>query len=1669
MRPIPTRTRVDEPPRRSTPALTTAAVTALTAVLLGTVPVTAVAAPNAAAASQASAADRADQSAHAKAKAEAKRTGKPVEITSKRTESDDVWANPDGTFTQNHALAPIRVLRGGKLVPADTGLSRQSDGRIAPKATRVGLTFSGGGDSPLVTMRKDGRDITLTWPKRLPAPRIEGDSATYPEVLRGVDLRVTADVTGFSHQLIVKNREAANDPALASLSFGLKGKGLTLRKEANGELRALDPSGKALFSSAKPQMWDSGADRPAAPATASKTEAPTTEGATTEGATTEGAKTAAPKTAAPKTAALRAAAAKPAAAVADQVPAVDGISNGTRQADLGVALKGSTLTLTPDRTLLTAPGTTYPVVIDPVWRDDWKSVWALAYKHNAFSNSANTNYWNGGTLSKEARVGCAKDAQNGYAVVCAKTFFQVGMGSLWDKQILSSTFRIQQKYAGSWSCSSGDIQIWDTDGIGTWTTWNNQPAWKRLVDSSGQSFGGRNCPGDGDTIELNVTSAVADAARWHWPAWTMGLKSATDTVDVSWRKMNPDSARISTQYNTVPNGISERGSDPSVSCGGGMIGTTDEVVLRARVSDAEDNALRAEFNYWNDKDYWGTIKRPQVWVTNGNVAQVRIPASELPTGTYRWDVRGLDDYAAGPWAGQCVFSIDATRPGHPPKVTSPQFPENEPDNTSQARTKGTFTFSANGETDVVKYQWWTESDPKVREAAAASVGGDATAEYTPSTTGPQTLFVRSLDAAGNRSDLKAYLFYAKRKPTRDKPGDLNGDDTVDIWSVDPGSGQLWMHPGKGNGSFDLSKKLERGTFADAVSLSHRGSWDTDYYEDLIALRPSADGSRKMLYVYPGKGDGDLQPVDANRTELQTAFPDNDHWAQADQALVIGSVDDDSKDGKVDDSDQPDLLVKAGGELYLYLGTTTGFLDVADTGFRAPILLGNADWQNMTLIAPGDLNADKLPEVWARDKVTGTIHQYTSRVTTDPASTTVADLTVYGDSAVRNTSIATGFTGTSPQHLSSNGDFENDGYADLWSRDANGEITEFPGRALADGSVFGAGRRLVLGGTPWSQCQSFTSAATGTHSLCGPILAKYLAKGGPSGFGYPTTDVTVPEDGEGRYAHFRQNGAGGENASIYWHPTTGAWMVQNGIRDYWKSLGAEKGFLGYPTSDESTTFESDAWVTTFSGSGGNGAIYWTYDFGGRSIHGTIYKKYLALGGPAGFGYPTTDETNVDDGIGRYNNFRRRGETSDSRSIYWTTTTGKAWGVWGSIRNKWLSLGAGKSFLGYPQSEEYDVAGGPRTDFQNGTYIRHNKWTGATVEHHPADRTDTLRKELSGDFNGDGRVDMATVYDYGSDAMALFTHAAKPDGGFAAPVAAHTNGAWTWRVSQSQWVAGDFNGDGRDDLAALYGYGDGANGMFTFLGKADGTFTALQRSAYTAPGNWDATKGKLVAGDFNGDGRDDVVMIYDHGNSTSGGYTFLSNADGTFKNIFGSWWSGAGNWNQSSAKYVAGDFNGDGRDDVIGVYGYGDGSVSAFTFLGKTDGGIQAGPKSWSRAPGQWEWWRSKVTAGDYNGDGRADMAIMYDYGYGNASLFTLTGKPDGGVNDDFRSWQAPSGTWHVQDASFPVSGDTDHDGREDIAIMYNDGSGGTAANTFKARTDGGFENPLKSWQASPGTW
>ena len=169
---------------------------------------------------------------------------------------------------------------------------------------------------------------------------------------------------------------------------------------------------------------------------------------------------------------------------------------------------------------------------------------------------------------------------------------------------------------------------------------------------------------------------------------------------------------------------------------------------------------------------------------------------------------------------------------------------------------------------------------------------------------------------------------------------------------------------------------------------------------------------------------------------------------------------------------------------------------------------------------------------------------------------------------------------------------------------------------------------------------YCSAAGGAHAIGGGIGTKWFSLQAQQGLlGYPLTDELTTPDGVGRYNHF-------EHGSIYWTPATGVHEVHGSIREKWSSLGWEKSFLGCPITDETTTPDGIGRYNHFQ----QGSIYWTPSTGGHEVHGTIREKWSSLGWEKGFlGYPTTDEISTGSLGGRYSDFQ-------GGSIYWSPRTG-----------------------------------------------------------------------------------------------------------------------------------------------------------------------------------------------------------------------------------------------------------------------------------------------------------------------------------------------------------------------------------------------------------------------------
>ncbi|WP_406380268.1 hypothetical protein [Streptomyces sp. NBC_01618] len=286
--------------------------------------------------------------------AAARKSGTNVEVLGLRTERREIFAEPDGTFTSREYTNPIRTVRNGTWVDIDETLVKHADGSWGPKASTVELTFSAGQtDKPFVTMRHAGRELALTWPYgKLPAPQIEGDTATYADALPGVDLKVRAEADGFGHLLVVKTPEAAENPQLARLDLGLTTDGLNVKEDAAGALKAEDAAvGGTVFEAGKPGMWDSSAVLEAA----ARTEGPQAVAQALASSAAD-----APATEEQKTA---------------PAPALEGPGGGGKAAPLGIEVAKGKLTLVPDQALLKGADTVFPVVIDPIQRTTSRTAW----------------------------------------------------------------------------------------------------------------------------------------------------------------------------------------------------------------------------------------------------------------------------------------------------------------------------------------------------------------------------------------------------------------------------------------------------------------------------------------------------------------------------------------------------------------------------------------------------------------------------------------------------------------------------------------------------------------------------------------------------------------------------------------------------------------------------------------------------------------------------------------------------------------------------------------------------------------------------------------------------------------------------------------------------------------------------------------------------------------------------------------------------------------------------------------------------------------------------------------------------------------------------------------------------------------------------------------------
>ncbi|WP_311203382.1 LamG domain-containing protein, partial [Streptomyces gossypii] len=670
--------------------------------------------------------------------AEAERTGEAVEVTSRRGESSELFATPDGKLEGREYLRPIRARVDGDWQRVDTDLAASEGGMVAPKVATIGLEFSGGGDAPLVRMERTGRELEVRWPKgELPTPQLTGDTAVYPEVLPGVDLRLSAQVDGFSQLLVVKSAQAAASTELSELRLGLDAAGMTVRETSSGGLEAVDAGARTpVFEASTPLMWDSsegaGGAGDAAPSAKRSAALEGEDGGDGEPAPTESGKL---------------------APVGVEVPAA-----------------GDELVLTPDEDVLRGEDTAYPVFIDPQWHSPRASAWTMA-----------SRYW---SSSPQWKFNGESNAGLGYCgwAYCKpqdlkRLFYRIPTSRFAGKDILSAEFVVRNVHSAS--CTDREVQLWRTKGISSSTTWNSQSAsgfWVERLSSKSFAYGYEGCASK--DAEFSVKAAVQEAASKKWSSLTFGMKATSESDKLTWKRFS-DKAHLRVKYNRPPYQV--RMSQLTMEYGGVCKSSGDKARVRtlgkvyaSNIKDPDRDHVAVQFQAkWDTGDGKGLIARWKpgrtTYKKSGSDFAVSLPSSVPENRTVHWYVRVYDGAQYSSWSAAgsptaCYFVRDTKVP-KAPSISSGEYPASDPGDPDDPWYDGVgrygfFALDAS-DSDVNRYRYGINGDPSAKRQLSTSGGAAKSAKVLPGKPGLNFVTAQAFDEAGNGSEIRTYQFRVK--------------------------------------------------------------------------------------------------------------------------------------------------------------------------------------------------------------------------------------------------------------------------------------------------------------------------------------------------------------------------------------------------------------------------------------------------------------------------------------------------------------------------------------------------------------------------------------------------------------------------------------------------------------------------------------------------------------------------------------------------------------------------------------------------------------------------------------------------------------------------------------------------------------------------------------------
>jgi hypothetical protein len=652
----------------------------------------------------------------ASALAAARNTGRSVEVLGDRTEFTDTFANPSGTLTLNESITPVRARRpDGSWAPVDDTLRALPGGTVAPGSSVAQVVFSGGGAGPMARIARNGNQVALGWPGALPAPALNGATATYADVLPGVDLRLTAQPLGFSTLLVVKTPEAARNPALGVVRLPLATEHVTLLATKAGGLSAVDGVDTEVFNAPSASMWDaSGANRAAVGVRVLPGELDLLP---------DRAMLASPSTRFPLS-------------IDPYISVSAPLANWTK---VNACFPSQTYwnganDTDPNREGSMKVGMSPSGYGDPCDGLDWRTYFMF-----------NTSAVQGKTINT-----VVFNAFETWAASCTAkpvdlyVTGQATSSTIWSNQP-SATLLQEKSFAHGWGSSCAD----------SWVTFDNisKPLQPLVPAHNPMTFMLR---------APNESHCFADSTHGDTCQWKRFDSGAL---------LNSQKAYLSITYNTKPNaptGLYTSGSahlypGGHIPCNANAnYVNTLSPTMHASIGDVDDvgssqtQKLTATYSWTGG--IAGSVKSASAAPGSGNTTMptsASIPAADLTDGTsVTWSVTADDGIESTPANASCHLTIDTTEQTLAPVITSPDYPDGVA--SLHVGAPGTFTFDPGAATDVAGYLYGLNTSTPWKFVRASGTESTATVTIVPPEVGDNTLVVQIIGLGGNLGPIKIY-------------------------------------------------------------------------------------------------------------------------------------------------------------------------------------------------------------------------------------------------------------------------------------------------------------------------------------------------------------------------------------------------------------------------------------------------------------------------------------------------------------------------------------------------------------------------------------------------------------------------------------------------------------------------------------------------------------------------------------------------------------------------------------------------------------------------------------------------------------------------------------------------------------------------------------------------